>query len=260
MPRRMPSASLTAIVMVLPMVAGLTTKTPAAADRAQVLPMPATDLPSGPATSATLVVAGGCFWGVQGVFRHVNGVTAAVSGYAGGEKKTAAYDRVGSGTTGHAEAVQIIYDPRRISCGRLLHILLGGPRSDAAQSAGAGHRTTVSLGHLSGQRRAGGRGEELHRPAQSGVRLQNAIVTTIESDRAFYPAEDYHQDYLTRNPRGRRLPQSFRDVRSYCFRMNATCRRICCVGTGKSERHPSPDHRRQAPQSPGFNSGGSSAR
>src|SRR6267154_1598176 len=92
----------------------------ASADGARPLPMPTVDLPPGPAASATLVLAGGCFWGVQGVYQHVKGVTNAVSGYAGGEKKTAQYETVGSGRTGHAESVQVTYDPRQISYGRLL--------------------------------------------------------------------------------------------------------------------------------------------
>ena len=80
------------------------------------------DVPPGQATSAVVVLAGGCFWGVQGVFQHVKGVTSAVSGYAGGDKKTARYEIVSSGRTGHAEAVQVTFDPRQISYGRLLQI------------------------------------------------------------------------------------------------------------------------------------------
>src|SRR6185295_8493032 len=95
---------------------------PVSAEGARALPAPAVDLPPGPATSAVVVLAGGCFWGVQGVFQHVKGVTNAVSGYAGGNRKTAEYDEVSSGRTGHAESVQVTYDPRQISYGRLLQI------------------------------------------------------------------------------------------------------------------------------------------
>jgi peptide-methionine (S)-S-oxide reductase len=87
-----------------------------------VVPLPAVDVAPADATSAVAVVAGGCFWGVQGVYQHVNGVLNAVSGYAGGDKRTANYEVVGMGTTGHAESVQITYDPRKISYGRLLQI------------------------------------------------------------------------------------------------------------------------------------------
>jgi len=95
---------------------------PAAAETARVVPLPAIDLPPGDASSAVVVLAGGCFWGVQGVYQHVKGVTNAVSGYAGGDKKTADYEVVSTGRTGHAESVQVMYDPRQISYGRLLQI------------------------------------------------------------------------------------------------------------------------------------------
>src|SRR5437588_2646522 len=94
----------------------------AAAGRAHVVPPPAVDVMPGDATSAVVVLAGGCFWGVQGVYQHVNGVINAVSGYAGGEKKTADYEMVSTGRTGHAESVQVTYDPRQISFGRVLQI------------------------------------------------------------------------------------------------------------------------------------------
>lgn len=97
-----------------------------AAESAVVIPAPPDDAASAAAASTavteTAVVAGGCFWGVQGVFQHVKGVTSAVSGYAGGDEKTAKYESVGSGSTGHAEAVRITYDPKQISYGRILQI------------------------------------------------------------------------------------------------------------------------------------------
>src|SRR5262245_8448758 len=94
---------------------------PAAAESPAV-PAPATDEPVGQATSETTVLAGGCFWGVQGVFQHVKGVTRAVSGYTGGEQATAHYEMVGTGETGHAESVQVTFDPRQVSYGRILQI------------------------------------------------------------------------------------------------------------------------------------------
>ena len=89
---------------------------------ARALPLPAMDAPPGQATSAVVVLAGGCFWGVQGVFQHVRGVTGAVSGYAGGDKKTAEYDIVTTGRTGHAESVQVTFDPHLISFRDLLDV------------------------------------------------------------------------------------------------------------------------------------------
>src|SRR4051812_23424517 len=88
----------------------------------RAVPAPAVDEAPSSRTSEVAVVAGGCFWGVQGVYQHVNGVTSAVSGYAGGDENSAQYDTVSSGRTGHAESVKITYDPRRISYGRLLQI------------------------------------------------------------------------------------------------------------------------------------------
>src|ERR687891_403941 len=96
--------------------------TSAAAEEAVVIPAPAIDMQPGPRVAEVAVLAGGCFWGVQGVFQHVEGVTRAVSGYAGGEAATARYETVGMGTTGHAESVEITFDPRRISYGRILQI------------------------------------------------------------------------------------------------------------------------------------------
>ena len=93
-----------------------------AAEEARVIPPPALDEPASRSRAEVAVLAGGCFWGVQGVFQHVKGVTNAVSGYAGGDKQTARYEMVGSGTTGHAESVQVTFDPRKISYGRLLQI------------------------------------------------------------------------------------------------------------------------------------------
>ena len=96
---------------------------PSAAESSRSIPPPVLDEPANPtATSEVAVLAGGCFWGVQGVFQHVDGVTSAVSGYAGGAANTAHYDMVGTNTTGHAESVQITFDPRRISYGHILQV------------------------------------------------------------------------------------------------------------------------------------------
>jgi len=116
--RRTALASLLAATTALTLAFAVPSR---AAEDAVVIPAPTVD--ASPATGIqTAVIAGGCFWGVQGVFQHVTGVTNAVSGYAGGEKQTAHYEMVGSGTTGHAEAVEITYDPSRISYGKILQI------------------------------------------------------------------------------------------------------------------------------------------
>src|SRR5215472_11066028 len=111
------------VVAVIALAAGaMWLRVGSAAEVARVVPPPAVDEPASAATSEVAVLAGGCFWGVQGVFQHVDGVTSAVSGYTGGSKDTADYRTVSTGSTGHAESVQIIFDPLRISYGRILQI------------------------------------------------------------------------------------------------------------------------------------------
>jgi peptide-methionine (S)-S-oxide reductase len=173
----------------------------AAAEDAVVVPAPAVDLQPGPRVSEVAVLAGGCFWGVQGVFQHVEGVTRAVSGYAGGAADTAQYKTVGRGDTGHAEAVEITYDPSKISYGTLLQIYFSVAHDPTqfnyqGPDMGPQYRSAIFPAN-----------EEQARVAKAYIAQLDAahvygdsIVTTIESGHAFYPAEDYHQDYLTLNP------------------------------------------------------------
>jgi len=174
---------------------------PTSAETARVVPAPAVDDPAGPATSQVAVLAGGCFWGVQGVFQHVEGVTSAVSGYAGGARETADYDKVGSGRTGHAEAVRITYDPRKITFGRLLQIYFSVAHDPTelnrqGPDIGPQYRSTIFPASDEQARVAKAYIEQLDRAKIFGAK----IVTTIEPGRAFYPAEAYHQDYLTLHP------------------------------------------------------------
>ncbi len=174
---------------------------PAAAEGAHALPAPAVDAPPPAATSAVVVLAGGCFWGVQGVFQHTKGVTSAVSGYAGGDKRAAHYELVSSGNTGHAESVQVTYDPRQISYGRLLQIffsVIHDPTQLNRQGPDTGTQYRSAIFPLN---------DEQAQVAKAYIAqldqahaFQKAIVTRIEPGRTFYPAEDYHQDYLTHNP------------------------------------------------------------
>jgi peptide-methionine (S)-S-oxide reductase len=173
---------------------------PAAAD-SPALPAPASDEPAGQATSETTVVAGGCFWGVQGVFQHVKGVTRAVSGYAGGEKDTAHYEMVGTGETGHAESVQITFDPRQITYGRILQIYFSVAHDPTelnrqGPDEGTQYRSTIFAANAEQAKVAKAYIAQL---GQAHA-FDAAIVTTIEQGRSFYPAEDYHQDFLARNP------------------------------------------------------------
>ena len=174
---------------------------PAIAEDAHVIPPPAVAEPSAAEGSATAVLAGGCFWGVQGVFQHVKGVTNAVSGYAGGDKKTAQYETVSTGQTGHAESVRITYDPRQISYGRILQIFFSvahDPTEFNRQGPdfGTQYRSAIFPTNAEQAQIAKTYITQLNQAHVFGA----AIVTRIEPGKQFFPAEDYHQDYLTRHP------------------------------------------------------------
>jgi len=186
------------LVVAAALVAGILASS---ADSARTIPAPAVDETPAQAASQTAVLAGGCFWGVQGVFQHVEGVSSAVSGYAGGAKESADYEKVGTGRTGHAEAVRIIYDPRKVSYGRLLQIyfsVVHDPTQLNRQGPDVGpqYRSTIFPTSEEQARIAKAYIDQL---SQAGT-FGGKIVTTIEPGRTFYPAEAYHQDFLTRHP------------------------------------------------------------
>ncbi|MHA6690623.1 peptide-methionine (S)-S-oxide reductase MsrA [Devosia sp. A449] len=165
-----------------------------------VIPPSATDLTESGAT-ATAVFAGGCFWGVQGVFQHVVGVTNAVSGYSGGAAETATYEQTGSGTTGHAEAVEVTYDPAVVSYGELLQIYFSvahNPTQLNYQGPDHGTQYRSTIFPASDEQAATAKAYIAQLDA-TGLFI-GPIVTTIEPLQAFYPAEQYHQDFLTLNP------------------------------------------------------------
>jgi peptide-methionine (S)-S-oxide reductase len=170
-------------------------------DKPRAIPAPAVDEQAGEATSETAVLAGGCFWGVQGVYQHVKGVVSAVSGYAGGEKNTAQYERVSTGTTGHAESVQVTFDPRQITYGRILHIyfsVVHDPTQLNRQGPDFGTEYRSAIFPRS-EAQANVARAYIAQLDQAQI-FKKPIVTRIEPDRAFYPAEAYHQDFLSLNP------------------------------------------------------------
>ncbi|WXR76912.1 peptide-methionine (S)-S-oxide reductase MsrA [Achromobacter veterisilvae] len=172
-----------------------------AAESAFIIPPPALDQPAGGATPQKAVLAGGCFWGVQAVFQHVKGVAGAVSGYAGGEAGTANYDAVSSGRSGHAEAVEITYDPSQVSYGQLLQIYFSVAHDPTqldrqGPDTGPQYRSAVFPADDSQRKVAEAYIAQLNK---SGA-YPKALATTVEPLPAFYPAEDYHQDYLVRHP------------------------------------------------------------
>ena len=171
-----------------------------AAESAVKIPVPALDPPVAAATQ-TAVLAGGCFWGVQGVYQRIAGVSGAVSGYAGGDRETANYERIGSGRTGHAESVQITFDPKVISYGQLLHVFFSVAHNPTqlnrqGPDVGTQYRSTIFAMDRHQARVAAAYIAQL----QQARAFDAPIVTTIESGRVFYPAEAYHQDYLTLHP------------------------------------------------------------
>ncbi|MCV3206679.1 peptide-methionine (S)-S-oxide reductase MsrA [Mesorhizobium sp. YC-39] len=176
-------------------------QTPAiSAEEAVVIPPPAIDEKPAPGTEKA-VFAGGCFWGVQGVFQHVKGVTKAVSGYAGGEKDTAVYETVGSGRTGHAEAVEITYEPSEVTYGQLLQVYFSVAHNPTqlnfqGPDSGTQYRSTVFAENEAQKKIA----ESYIAQLDKAKVFPKPIVTTLETGKTFYPAEDYHQDFLTLNP------------------------------------------------------------
>jgi peptide-methionine (S)-S-oxide reductase len=176
-------------------------RAPTAGAAAQVVPPPTLDASTSATDREVAVLAGGCFWGVQGVFQHVNGVTNAVSGYAGGAERTAQYEIVGTGTTNHAESVQITFDPREVTFGQLLQIYFSVAHDPTQLNRqgpdyGSQYRSTIFPTSAAQARVA----EAYIAQLDAAHVFASKIVTTVESGRAFYPAEDYHQDFLTLHP------------------------------------------------------------
>lgn len=172
-----------------------------AAEEARVIPAPASAERVNPSATEIAVLAGGCFWGVQGVFQHVEGVSSAVSGYAGGEEKTARYNIVGFGQTGHAEAVQVTFDPKKISYGQILQIYFSVAHDPTqlnrqGPDTGTQYRSTIFPRSAEQAKTA----KDYIAQLDAAKVFPKAIATTIEPDKAFYPAEEYHQDYLTLHP------------------------------------------------------------
>ena len=168
---------------------------------AVALPAPAIDNPRAAGPLQTAVIAGGCFWGVQGVFQHTKGVKQALSGYSGGEKSPADYEKVGTGRTGHAESVQIVFDPKEISYGDILRIYFSvahGPTELDRQGPDVGtqYRSAIFYSDASQQRIARAYISQLEKVRA----FARPIVTRVDPLKGFYPAEAYHQDFLAHNP------------------------------------------------------------
>ena len=171
------------------------------AERATVIPPPAADAVESTGETQTVVLAGGCFWGVQAVFQHVKGVTKAVSGYAGGAKDTARYNVVSSGTTGHAESVQITYDPRQISYGRILQIYFSVAHNPTelnyqGPDVGTQYRSAIFFADDDQKKVATAYIDQIEKAHV----FSRPIVTRLEPLHGFYPAEEHHQDFAVLHP------------------------------------------------------------
>lgn len=172
-----------------------------AAERMVLAPAPAVDAPLAKAPLQKAVFAGGCFWGVEGVFERMKGVTAAVSGYAGGARATAVYEMVGSGLTGHAESVEVTFDPSQVSYGTLLRVFFSVAHDPTqlnhqGPDDGPQYRTALFPRSAEQDRIARAYVAQLEK---AGV-WKPKIVTTFEGAKPFFPAEGYHQNYLRAHP------------------------------------------------------------
>jgi peptide-methionine (S)-S-oxide reductase len=201
----MPKSSFSRLVLLLAAIGALAMTAFAlspsrAAEDAVVIPAPEADVPASDGIQ-TAVLAGGCFWGVQGVFQHTKGVVSAVSGYAGGSQMNAKYELVSTGTTGHAESVRIKYDPQKISYGKILQIFFSvvhDPTQLNHQGPDTGTQYRSAIFTTSDAQK---------KVAQAYIAQLDAakvfprsIVTKVGPLEGFYPAETYHQDYLTLHP------------------------------------------------------------
>ncbi|MGB6352887.1 MAG: peptide-methionine (S)-S-oxide reductase MsrA, partial [Steroidobacteraceae bacterium] len=171
------------------------------ADAPVVIAPPKIDNPKTAGPLQTAVLSGGCFWGVQGVYEHVRGVRNVIAGYAGGERRTAQYETVSSGTTGHAESVKIVFDPAEISYGQLLQIafsVVHDPTEVNGQGPdiGSQYRSEIFYADADQKRIA----EAYIAQLDQSHAFSRLIVTRVDPLKGFYAAEDYHQDYLIRNP------------------------------------------------------------
>jgi peptide-methionine (S)-S-oxide reductase len=166
-----------------------------------VLPAPADDNPRQPGRLQTAVLAGGCFWGMQEVFEHVRGVREVLAGYSGGSRSRANYQDVETGSTGHAESVQISFDPAQLTYGELLQIYFSvahNPTELDAQGPDTGKQYRSVIFYADDTQRH--IAESYIRQLTGGKAFVRPIVTQVDALRGFYRAEDYHQDYYLKNP------------------------------------------------------------
>jgi len=173
-----------------------------AGEEAVVLPAPVVDNAKAAGAMQKAVLAGGCFWGVQGVYQYTKGVKKVLSGYSGGDRNTADYEKVGTGRTGHAESVEIVFDPKEISYGEILRIYFSVAHDPTqldrqGPDVGTQYRSAIFYGDAQQKRIA----EAYIAQLDKARVFRKAIVTRVDALKGFYPAEAYHQDFMILNPR-----------------------------------------------------------
>jgi peptide-methionine (S)-S-oxide reductase len=199
---KLPTSAWFAAALALAMTGAVLLRSPLlGAEAPVIIAPPAVDNPKAAGPPQTAVLAGGCFWGVQGVFEHVRGVQKVIAGYAGGDRANAQYETVSSGGTGHAESVKIVFDPAQVSYGQLLQIafsVVHDPTQLNRQGpdVGSQYRSAVFYGDDEQKRIA----EAYIAQLEKAHAFARPIVTRVDPLKGFYPAEDYHQDYLYHNP------------------------------------------------------------
>lgn len=196
--KKLLNASLAALALV---AAGGWISATRGAEPPVVVPLPALDNPKQGGALQNAVIAGGCFWGIQGVFEHVRGVHQVLAGYAGGSGQTAQYEEVSTGRTGHAESVQITFDPREVTYGELLQIYFSVAHDPTqldrqAPDSGPQYRSAVFYADATQRRIA----ESYIAQLNQGKSFAAPIVTRVDDLKGFYPAEGYHQDFYLKNP------------------------------------------------------------
>jgi peptide-methionine (S)-S-oxide reductase len=172
-----------------------------AAEAPVAIPPAAYDVPAAAGPLQTAVLSGGCFWGVQGVFEHLVGVHKVLSGYSGGARNTASYEVVSGGDTGHAESVQITYDPQQVTYGQILQVYFSVAHNPTelnrqGPDVGTQYRSVIFYANDTQKKVA----ESYIAQLNKAHAFAGPIVTQLTPFQAFYPAEDYHQDYLLLNP------------------------------------------------------------
>jgi peptide-methionine (S)-S-oxide reductase len=193
---------LVGLVVMVAVMAVLTMLAPSTTTAAVAIPSPAVDDTIATAKGQqTVVLAGGCFWGIQAVFEHVKGVKSVTAGYSGGAVKNPSYEQVSSGATGHAESVKIVYDPSKVTFGQLLKVFFSVAHDPTeldrqGPDNGTQYRSAVFFTSDSQQHIAKAYIDQLN----SAKVYPQPIVTEVTAYSAFYPAEDYHQDFAEKNP------------------------------------------------------------